>query len=94
MIDWEFELEKAQGIADSKEFTEVLDLRHTGGKLARFHYRSPSGLELFYDVPEELEKDGFCRMDIDGLPIELTKLPGDRLELFFPVGMHDHAKKW
>jgi len=32
-------------------------------------------------------------MIIDGLPLELTMLPGNKIEIYWPVGMHDHAKR-
>ena len=92
-IDWEFELQKAQGLAESKSHTDVIDLKYRGGRLRRLRYETDAGKVIDYLVPKELYRDGFVRLVIDGVPIELTVLLDERVKIFFPVGMHPHARK-
>ena len=89
-IDWEFELEKAHGVATSKEVREVITLREDG-ILQRFSYETALGVLQVYLIPKSLNEEGFARMEVDGLPIELTALTGNRIEIFWPLGMHEHV---
>mgnify|MGYP003137424587 FL=1 len=89
-IDWEFELEKAQGLASSKEIYEVINLREDG-ILHKLAYKTKLGVDIKYLIPESLYKEGFARMEIDGLPLEISMLPDNSVELFWPVGMHEHS---
>jgi len=91
MIDWQFELEKAHEIAESKEIREIVELRE-GDILQSLAYVTVEGENLSYGVPASLYgENGFARMIIDGLPVELTLLLDNRVEMCWPVGMHDHV---
>jgi hypothetical protein len=93
MIDWEFELEIAQDLVNSKETYEIVTLSE-GSSLHKFSYTTALGALQIYTIPECLYEEGFARMEIDGLPVELTTLPGNQIEIFWPVGMHAHANKY
>lgn len=90
-IDWEFELEIAQSIISDKEVVDVVELNE-GKKLDRFSYDDKNGIAVIFKVPEQLYDAGFAHMTIDGLPLELTVLTGNRIEIRWVVGMHEHAK--
>jgi hypothetical protein len=92
MIDWQFELEYAQGTADSKEVREIIDLSERG-ILHRLAYTAPDGEDRNYLVPSSLYGiEGFARLIIDGIPVELTLLLDNRVEVYWPVGVHEHSK--
>lgn len=92
-IDWDFELEKAHGVADAKSTTTIIDLHDGQSHLQGFTYKGADGEPQNFYLPAEWYETGFIRIIVDGLPIELTELPGHRVELHFPVGLHEHAKK-
>ena len=91
-IDWEFELEKAHGAAVAREVREIVTLRKYG-LLHQFSYQTAKGEDQTYIIPKSLYDEGFARMEVDGLPLELTTLPGNKIEIFWPLGMHEHAVK-
>tara|TARA_R110000744_G_scaffold284830_4_gene396308 strand:+ start:4006 stop:4416 length:411 start_codon:yes stop_codon:yes gene_type:complete len=90
-IDWEFELEIAQSKVSSLIEIDVVELSE-GAKLDRFAYTGEDGVASTQKIPDSFHDDGFVEMIIDGLPLELTMLPGNKIEICWPVGMHDHAK--
>ena len=90
-IDWEFELEIAQSKVSSLIEIDVVELTEDA-KLDRFAYTDKDGVASTLKIPDSFHNDGFVEMIIDGLPLELTMLPGNKIEICWPVGMHNHAK--
>ena len=91
-VDWEFELEKTVGAANNKAVTDVMQLS-TDAHLSHLMYDPPDGLEQRIKLPDEWEADGECQLIVDGLPVELTDLGNGKVEVYWPVGMHDHASE-
>ncbi len=92
-IDWEFELEKAVGGANSRSHTEVIQLRAGDYTLSFISYIDERGVPSRHKLPDEWHSDGECSIVIGGKPIDLTNLGGGKVELHFPLGMHEHARK-
>lgn len=91
MIDWEQELASASKLADSKEERQVVQLQE-GSSLSVFTYENADGTTESIPLGETFQREGSIRINAGGYPVEITKLPGSRIEVFFPVGYHEYAK--
>ena len=91
-IDWDFELEKAVGTANHHAHTEVIQLRGCDYKLTFITYLDKNGHPHRQYLPGEWHKTGQCSIVLEDLPVDLTDLGGGRVEIHFPLGMHEHAK--
>ena len=85
---------EAVGEANKTSYTTVLTLPlGTDKKLRYLTYEYANGVPARFELPNEYEDAGYCSVVIDGKPIDITNLGDGRVELHFPLGMHEHAKK-
>lgn len=79
--------------ANKTSYTYILNLPPGVQKLQFFAYDYPDGHSIRIELPPEYEETGRCSLFIDGKPIDVKELSDRRVELHFPLGMHEHAKK-
>ena len=92
-VDWEFELEYAVGTANNRSHTEVIQLRSGDYTLSFLTFLDRKGHPSRLPLPDVWHETGHCTMMVEGKPIDLTNLGNGRVEVHFPLGMHDHARR-